>query len=87
MTQQQHNDFPCLFEHGDIVVSNDGKRMIFDDVKRVGNKRYYTFFYVDSYGDIMTRRSEHEHVNRFVKIGINDAEKLDTFKQLFEVLL
>lgn len=61
--------------------------MIFDDVKRVGNKRYYTFFYLDSYGDIMTRRSEYEHINRFVKIGINNADKLDTFKQLFEELL
>lgn len=82
---EKNEKHPCLFEHGDVVESQDGKRMIFDSIKRVGNKHYYTFFYVDTLGDLMTRRSEYEHINRFIKLDANYADKLDTFKELFEV--
>ena len=78
------SDIFCPFMHGDLVECR-GKRMIFDDVKKVGNKRYYTFFYVDSRGDFMTRRSELEYIDRFEQLDINYADKLDTFKELFEV--
>jgi len=59
--------------------------MIFDKIKKIGNKHYYTFFYVDSRGDFMTRRCEYEHISHFKKLNANYSDKLDTFKELFEV--